>query len=50
MTKPRILLAGLFRETHTFVAAGPMFTRRIAVTRGETVMRDGFAFADLVAA
>ncbi|MBS0536266.1 MAG: ATP-binding protein [Proteobacteria bacterium] len=37
-------------EFHTFVAGGPMFTRRIAVKRGETVERDGFAFADLVAA
>lgn len=37
-------------EFHSFVAAGPMFRRRIAVTKGETVERDGFAFADLVAA
>lgn len=37
-------------EFHSFVAAGPMFTRRIAVTKGETVERDGFAFADLVRA
>ena len=36
-------------EFHTFVAAGPMFSRRIAVTKGETVEREGFAFADLVA-
>jgi len=35
-------------EFHTFVAAGPMFKERIAVTNGETVERDGFAFADLV--
>ncbi|MCW5694602.1 MAG: ATP-binding protein [Pseudolabrys sp.] len=35
-------------EFHTFVAAGPIFTRRIEVTKGETVERDGFAFADLV--
>jgi uncharacterized protein (TIGR00290 family) len=35
-------------EFHTFVAAGPMLARRIAVTVGETVERDGFAFADLV--
>lgn len=37
-------------EFHSFVAAGPMFTRRIAVTKGEVVERDGFAFADLVPA
>ena len=37
-------------EFHSFVAAGPMLKRRIAVTKGETVERDGFAFADLVPA
>jgi uncharacterized protein (TIGR00290 family) len=35
-------------EFHTFVAAGPMLARRIPVSVGETVVRDGFAFADLV--
>jgi uncharacterized protein (TIGR00290 family) len=35
-------------EFHTFVSAGPMLTRKIAVTAGETVERDGFAFADLL--
>ena len=35
-------------EFHSFVAAGPMLKRRIAVTKGEIVGRDGFAFADLV--
>jgi len=34
-------------EFHSFVAAGPMFSRSIPVTVGETVERDGFAFADL---
>jgi uncharacterized protein (TIGR00290 family) len=37
-------------EFHTFVTAGPMFAREIAVERGETVERDGFVFADLVPA
>ena len=37
-------------EFHTFVSAGPMLTRKIAVSVGATVERDGFAFADLVAA
>ena len=37
-------------EFHTFAWAGPMFERPIAVTRGEVVERDGFVFADLVAA
>ena len=35
-------------EFHSFVVAGPMLSRRIPVTVGETVERDGFAFADLV--
>jgi uncharacterized protein (TIGR00290 family) len=34
-------------EFHTFVAAGPMLARRIAVKAGEVVQREGFAFADL---
>ena len=37
-------------EFHSFVSAGPMLKRRVAVTVGETVERDGFAFADLLAA
>jgi uncharacterized protein (TIGR00290 family) len=36
-------------EFHTFVTAGPMLAREIVVTVGETIERDGFAFADLVA-
>jgi uncharacterized protein (TIGR00290 family) len=36
-------------EFHTFVAAGPMMKGRIAVRVGETVERDGYAYADLVA-
>jgi uncharacterized protein (TIGR00290 family) len=37
-------------EFHSFVSAGPMLSRKIAVSVGETVERDGFAFADLLAA
>ncbi len=37
-------------EFHSFVSAGPMLSRKIAVTVGERVERDGFAFADLVPA
>jgi uncharacterized protein (TIGR00290 family) len=37
-------------EFHTFVSAGPMLTHKIAVQVGETVERDGFAFADLLSA
>ncbi len=35
-------------EFHSCVVAGPMFTRRIPVAVGETVEREGFAYADLV--
>ena len=35
-------------EFHTFVSAGPMLARKIAVKVGETVERDGFAYADLL--
>jgi uncharacterized protein (TIGR00290 family) len=34
-------------EFHTCVTAGPMFARPIAVEVGDTVIRDGFAFADI---
>ena len=37
-------------EFHSFVSAGPMLKGRVAVTVGETVEREGFAFADLLAA
>lgn len=34
-------------EFHTCVLSGPMFSKRIDVSLGETVERDGFVFADL---
>ncbi len=34
-------------EFHTYCYAGPMFTAPIVVQVGETVLRDGFWFADL---
>lgn len=37
-------------EFHSFVIAGPMFDRAIAVTVGETVIREGFAYTDLMPA
>lgn len=37
-------------EFHTFVSAGPMFSRRLDVTVGEVVEREGFAFADVLPA
>jgi diphthamide synthase (EF-2-diphthine--ammonia ligase) len=35
-------------EMHTIAVAGPMFQRPIAVSVGETLERDGFAYADIV--
>jgi len=35
-------------EFHSFVSAGPMLSRRVVVKVGETVERDGFAYADLL--
>lgn len=35
-------------EFHSFVSAGPMLSRKLAVRVGETVERDGFAYADLI--
>jgi uncharacterized protein (TIGR00290 family) len=35
-------------EFHTFVAGGPMLSRKIPVQAGEVVEREGFAFADFV--
>ncbi|MFZ0805962.1 MAG: ATP-binding protein [Candidatus Sulfotelmatobacter sp.] len=35
-------------EFHTFAHAGPMFAREIPTIPGETVIRDSFAFADLI--
>jgi uncharacterized protein (TIGR00290 family) len=35
-------------EFHSFVAAGPMLSRKVPVRLGETVQRDGFAYADLL--
>jgi uncharacterized protein (TIGR00290 family) len=37
-------------EFHTCAIAGPMFSRRIDVSPGEVVERDGFVFADLTLA
>jgi len=37
-------------EFHTFVHAGPIFDRRIEIELGAVVVRDGFAFQDVVGA
>lgn len=47
---PRIDPCGENGEFHTFVSAGPMLKREIAVAVGATVERDGFAYADLLSA
>jgi uncharacterized protein (TIGR00290 family) len=44
---PNIDPCGENGEFHTFVYAGPMFSRNIPVKLGEIVSRDGFVFADL---
>jgi uncharacterized protein (TIGR00290 family) len=35
-------------EFHTCVVAGPMFSRRLPVETGERVVRDGYAYCDLL--
>jgi uncharacterized protein (TIGR00290 family) len=37
-------------EFHSFVAAGPMLARPVAIKAGEVVERDGFAYADFLPA
>jgi uncharacterized protein (TIGR00290 family) len=37
-------------EFHSCVVAGPIFSRRLAVTPGERVERDGYAYCDLIIA
>ena len=37
-------------EFHTFAWAGPMFGTPLSLKSGETVVRDGFAFADVLPA
>jgi diphthamide synthase (EF-2-diphthine--ammonia ligase) len=35
-------------EFHTFVYAGPMFTKPLPVRLGDLVTRDGFVYADVL--
>lgn len=37
-------------EFHTFCSAGPMFRRPISISVGESILRDGFWFADVMPA
>jgi uncharacterized protein (TIGR00290 family) len=41
-------LCGENGEFHSCVVAGPIFSRRLVVTPGERVERDGYAYCDLV--
>lgn len=45
---PEVDPCGENGEFHTCVVAGPMFAHRLAVTTGERVERDGYAYCDLV--
>jgi uncharacterized protein (TIGR00290 family) len=47
---PSIDPCGENGEFHTFAFAGPVFKKPLAVQVGEVVERDGFVFADVVAA
>ena len=47
---PAIDPCGENGEFHSFVDAGPCFDRPVPCQVGEQVLREGFAFADLVAA
>ncbi len=45
---PEVDPCGENGEFHTFVHAGPIFDQPLEVKRGEVVMREGFAFQDLL--
>jgi uncharacterized protein (TIGR00290 family) len=45
---PNVDPCGENGEFHTFVFAGPIFSKPIHIRRGEVVHRDGFIFCDLV--
>jgi uncharacterized protein (TIGR00290 family) len=47
---PEIDPCGENGEFHSFVSAGPMLSRPVRITLGETVERDGMAYADLLPA
>jgi uncharacterized protein (TIGR00290 family) len=47
---PEVDPCGENGEFHTFVHAGPIFQAPVEVELGEAVMRDGFAFQDLLPA
>jgi len=45
---PEVDHSGENGEFHSFVFDGPIFSKRIAYTRGEVVLRDSFYFCDLI--
>ena len=47
---PDVNPSGENGEFHSFVFDGPIFSERIAYTRGEVVLRDSFYFCDLIPA
>ena len=47
---PDVDPCGEHGEFHSFVAAGPMLARPVAIKAGEVVERDGFAYADFLPA
>jgi uncharacterized protein (TIGR00290 family) len=47
---PSADLCGENGEFHSCVTAGPMFSRKVPVSVGDVIERDGFAFADLLLA
>lgn len=47
---PHVDPCGENGEFHTFAFAGPMFNRTLQIAPGEVVERDGFVFADVLAA
>ncbi|EAR21670.1 hypothetical protein NB231_02848 [Nitrococcus mobilis Nb-231] len=48
MLPPQVDPCGEYGEYHTFVYAGPLFQRPLAITQGERVSRDGRHFIDLL--
>lgn len=47
-SKPQVDICGEQGEFHTFVIDGPIFKKRLELSFGEKVLRDGYWFQDLV--
>jgi len=48
LEKNSIDLCGENGEYHTFVIDGPLFKRKIEITKSKTIMRDGYYFLDTI--